>query len=466
MSMNTAEQLEENEQYDKAYEEYKKMYSSKPKNMEILERLGHLAMILDKKDDAQEYYHKILELDAMNAMAYEQLMDLYFHTDRYKYYISRGNLHIVQEELSHAINDFKKALDKTQKDEEISSTRFVLANLYEQTGKYNNAIDEYLRILDSAASNEIVYLKLANLYAIQDTMSGAIEILHRAIENGFDTLNIKENLAKLYLRAGQPDKAREFTQNDLVKVRSLLDAEENAAAFDILKGLNAEFKKMAQYHILFAQYYYNISEFEKSLESVSEYDKLEQNSPLTYQMKALIYEQKQDDYNAHLNWARLSVVKGEKDVALNEYLQAFQVKETDAELIRNIADLLEQTGDKMHAVEFWEKLIVVDATNKKALEKIAEFRHDIGDYRAEAETLEKLYILDNKNANVVKKLALAYEKVKNKEKALVYYNKFILKSRDSDEIEKIKNIIKKLENTQMEEDEGLIGKIIGLFAKK
>src|SRR5574344_1908117 len=105
MSIVTAQQLEENEQYDKAYEEYKRV--SNP-NIDILERLAHLALILKKNDDATQYYNSILEKDPQNILAYEQLMDLYADSDRYKYYISRGNKHVIEEEFLHAITDFKK----------------------------------------------------------------------------------------------------------------------------------------------------------------------------------------------------------------------------------------------------------------------------------------------------------------------------------------------------------------------
>ena len=76
MSIALAEQYEENEEYEKAYEEYKKSYQSNPKDLGLLERLGHIAMMLDKKDEAADYYNTILEMDATNIMAYEQLMDI------------------------------------------------------------------------------------------------------------------------------------------------------------------------------------------------------------------------------------------------------------------------------------------------------------------------------------------------------------------------------------------------------
>lgn len=466
MSIDTAEHLEENEQYDKAYEEYKRIYAQRPKNVDILERLGHVALILDKKDEAADYYSKIIELDASNTVAYEQLMDIYVHTDRYKYYISRGNLHVLQQELSHAISDFKKALDKAQSAEEIAATHFVLANLYEQTGKPHQAIDEYLRILDTQEANEIIYLKLAQVYVKEDAIASAIETLEHAREKGFETENIKENLAQLYLRNGEPDKARELTQNELVKVKSLLEEEKNQAAYDILSQMKEEDKKNSQYHLLLAQYYFNVKDWDKGLEAVNAFEKLEQNSPLVWQMRALIYEQKNDDFNAHINWAKYNLARGDKDVALNEYFSAYQIKERDIILIRNIAELLEDMNDKAHAAEFWEKLVNLDSTNRKAMEKVADFKESIGDYRSEAEVLQKLYDIDKRNTIVIKKLARAYEKIKNKEKALEYYNKFISVAPVNDEHAQIQEKIKKLEGTQMEEDEGLLGKIMGFFNKK
>lgn len=472
MSINFAEQLEENEQYDKAYEEYKKVYTQKPKSLDVLERLGHLATILHKPDDAIEYYNKILELDSTSVLAYEQLMDFYVHKDRFKYYIARGNLHVVQQELSHAISDFKKALDKAQSANEMNSTRFVLASLYEQTGKTHQAIDEYLRILDTQSidehsqGGELVYLKLAGLYEAENSITSAIDVLERAREKGFSSEAINETLAHLYLKSDSPDKARGLTQDELVMVKSYLDEGQNQSAFEILQKNKDKFKKDCKYYSLLAQYYFNIKDWDKALESVAEFDKLQKNSPLTYQMKALIYEEKGNDFESHINWAKYNLARGDKDVALNEYFMAHQIKDNDLDLVRNIAELLETSGDKMQAAEFWEKLAGLDSANKVALIKCSEFKERIGDYRAQAEILEKLYLIDSKDYSVVKNLAKAYEKVKNKEKALEFYNKFISISPVNDEYEEIKLKIQKLESTEMEEDEGLLEKFMKIITKK
>ncbi len=162
--MQKAQQYEDNEQYDQAYEEYKKIFTKYPRDLSVMERLGHLAVMLGKKDEAQDYYSKILEFDATNTMAYEQLMDIYADTDRYKYYVCRANLNSVEQKPENAINDYKKAISHAQEEQQILSARFVLATLYEQIGKTSKAIDEYLKIMDYEGLNEEIYLKLAKLY--------------------------------------------------------------------------------------------------------------------------------------------------------------------------------------------------------------------------------------------------------------------------------------------------------------
>ena len=57
--MNLAEQLEQDEKYEEAYAEYKKQLPHKQNDVELLTKLAHVALILEKKDDAKIYYGKI-----------------------------------------------------------------------------------------------------------------------------------------------------------------------------------------------------------------------------------------------------------------------------------------------------------------------------------------------------------------------------------------------------------------------
>ncbi len=467
MSIALAEQYEENEEYEKAYEEYKKSYQSNPKDLGLLERLGHIAMMLDKKDEAADYYNAILQMDATNIMAYEQLMDIYVTTDKYKYYVYRGNMHNISHQYEHAVNDFKKALNLVADNHEAqTATRFVLGTLYEQLGNNTKAIDEYLKILDFEHNNEDIYLRLANLYIAEDATPSAIETLERAINNGFKSDNIKESLAKLYLKNNQPEKAREITGDPLMKIKCLLAEGDKDEALKEIQKAEAEYKGKPDFYVIKAQYYYEEKEYDNALQNVLEYDKFQPNSALGFQMKALIYEGKKDDFNAYVNWGKYNLVRGNKDIAVNDFLNAYQIKDDDASLVNNLAVLLESTGEKNHAVEFYEKLHKLEPANRTALQKLADFRESIGDYAIQAEYLEKLLETDKRNASLIKQLAEIYERLKSKPEAVKYYQKYLSVTGESPETEKVRKKLAKLENTQMEQEEGLIDKIMRFFNKE
>lgn len=466
MSLQLAEQYEENEQYEQAYDEYKKQSERNPKDLSLLERLGHLAMLLDKKDEAAEYYSKILESDATNTLCYEQLMDIYVTTDKYKYYVYRANLHTVEHKYEHAINDYKKAVNSAQNDNDILNARFVLATLYEQEGNNLKAIDEYLKVIDYENTHEDVYLRLSNLYLKEDALPSAIEVLERARKSGFDTPKVKEALADLYVKNGNSESAYEVTSDELTKVRCLLDLGKKSEAFEKLQQMEEQYGHIAQYHSLKAQYYYMTGDYEKALESVEEFDKAEKNSPLTYQMRALIYEEQNNDFLAHINWGKYNLVRGNKDIAINEFLNAYQLKNDDLDLLNTLAMLLEENDDKNHAMEMYERIAKLDETDKKALGKLADFRESIGDYREQAEYLLRLYKLDKRNSTVVRKLGEAYEKLHNKPASIECYEKYLEIGKGNPDYAKIKAKLEKLSNTEMSEDEGLLDKIIGWFSKK
>lgn len=465
MSLQTAEQFEENEQYTQAFEEYKKLYERNPKDLSLLERLGHLSMLLDNKEEAAKYYSEILESDATNVLAYEQLMDIYVTTDKYKYYIYRGNMHTVEHKLEHAINDYKKAINCAQEDNEMISARFVLGTLYEQEGNNVKAIDEYLKVIEHEDSHEEVYIRLANLYVKEDAIPSAIDVLERGRKAGFDKTNLKEQLADLYLKNGNPEKAIEITSDELTKVKCLLDMDKKSEAFEKLQKMEGQYNHIPQFYSLKAQYYYMTKDFDKALECVEEFDKYEKNSPLTYQMRALIYEEKNDDYNSYLNWGKYNLVRGNKDIAINEFLNANQIKDDNINLLNTLAMLLEESGDKNHAMEFYEKISKMDENDKKSLQKLAEFRESIGDYKSQAEYLLKLYHLDKRNATTVRQLGEAYEKLRNKPAAVECYEKYLEIGKGNSDYSKIQHKLEKLQNTEMQEEEGFIDKIMKWFNK-
>ena len=265
--------------------------------------------------------------------------------------------------------------------------------------KYQEAIDDYLRIADDD-ENPLVYLKLAELYEKTEGIVASIEILNRGLSekkyDGFD-----EVLAGYYIRNSQPELALKFTNNDLTKARALMDCGRNDEAYDILKNVKDKYQGHSLIHSLLAQYYFQKGMTNEAFQEIDEFANIEPNSPLIYQMQALIYEAEGDSFNEHINWAKYNNLKGEKDVALNEYMTAYQFNNRDADLIETIATQLEAEKDTTKACEFYEKLIELEPNNTSALQKLAIFRDSIGDYRGAFEYIETLKSIDPRNQFVI-----------------------------------------------------------------
>ena len=295
MSLQLAEQFEANEQYEQAYEEYKKLYETTPDDIGLLERLGHISLILEKQDEAASYYYEILKRDVTNALAYDQLISIYEGKDKYKYYIYRGNKNSIEGKLEYAISDFKKALSfATENDAQVIMTRMTLANLYRQVGQDMKAIDEYNLILEYDNLHEEIFLQLADLYMKDEVYASAIDALQRAKSKGFDSDRINEALAAVYLKSGDAKSAVAYTKDELTKIQGMLELGEVEEAYAKLNALPSEYKSNPRYFTLQAQYCYSSKDFDKALEYIDEYNKLQPNSPLTFQMRALVFDENGD----------------------------------------------------------------------------------------------------------------------------------------------------------------------------
>ncbi len=469
MGLQAAEQFEANEQYNEAYEEYKKVNSQNPDDLGVLERLGHIAMILDKKDEAAEYYNSILKRDITNALAYDQLISIYASTDKYKYYVFRGNKNSLEGKLDFAINDFKKAIGVSSDPVQTAMTRFTLANLYRQQGNIVKAIDELNMLLEGEDLHEEMFLQLADIYLKDGAYPSAIDTLLKAKQKGFDTQRVNEGMAAVYLKSGNAEKALEYTKDELLTIQCLLELGKGDEAYSKLNSLPVDLKTSPRYHTLMAQYYYSSKNYDKALEEIDEYNKIVPNSPLTYQMRALVYDDKKDEYNSFLNWGRYHLLRKDIDMATHEFLNAVQIKDDDTELLFELAGILTENGEVDHASEYYERILELEPSNKEALKMLAQYREGLGDYRMQAKYLEKAFEADGNDASVLKALASTYEKIRANSKAAEIYKRYIDLVNDPAELQMAKDKLNKLESfgaSDAEESEGLIDKIMGFFFKK
>ena len=145
--------------------------------------------------------------------------------------------------------------------------------------------------------------------------------------------------------------------------------------------INGKLEKieLTNFYVLKAQYLYNTKKFQESLNVIDEYVKVATPDALSFQMKALIYEELNDDFNAHLNWGFCYKVRQKFDDAIVEFNNAYQINQKDKTVLIELANLYQQAKERFVAIEFWEKVYALDK-DERAREILAEFYYSEGNF--------------------------------------------------------------------------------------
>lgn len=458
------EELEQTEQYEKAIEELLRLNEQIPNNLEIVKNLAMDYEVLKNADEAIFWWEKYKSIDANDTISYFQLTDLYLEKDKYQYYMNRAHIKIIEKKNSQAVDDFKKAINSAQDEKEISNARFMLAVMYESLKKNTDAIQEYLRLIETEENLDI-YVRLVELYK-QESNQEAIGLLETVVEKFPQETGLKEDLAKLYYQEGDLENALKFAQDDLTKAKVYLEQQKNDEALKILQNIKVDKENAVKYHSLFAEYNYNLNEYEKAFENLKELEKVSPNLPLLYQMRALIYEAKNEEYMSHLCWAKCYELKGQIELTVDELLLAHNSNPKDEKAIMSLINVYTQQNDNHSVIEFCEKLYNIDANNSFAIKKLAQFYQGHGEHKVALDFYEKLYLLDKSDMQSLKLLAQAYENVKDGENAKKAWTKYLERAPLGEETETIKRKLQSLDSLEPDASEGFLDKLMSFFARK
>ncbi len=349
-------------------------------NIDTLHERANAALEENNYEKAIEIYNEIISKNPEDVASYSQLMDLYFDTDKLKYYITRANLNIVQGKFEHAINDCKKAINVSASE---LTPHLKLAKLYAMTNKRLKAIDEFMRVIEIDGKEKNAYLDLITLYLLEGSKESALNIALQALEKFKDDKVLKDNVSNLYFELGNCEKALEYAQNDMTKAKIYLQQNDDEKAKEILDEISKKSPKKEdkiEYLKLLAQYHYNKKEFEETLKVLDEYVKEAKPNPVYFQMKALVYEGMGDEFNAHVNWGYCYKLRNKLEEAVMQFQSAHNTNEKDKNVIIELAKLYEQIDDKFVSIEFWQKLYDIDE-DKEAAKILADFYKKQGDLR-------------------------------------------------------------------------------------
>lgn len=379
------------------------------------------AMADGDKEKAIELYNEILTIAPTDEIALGQLMDLYFETDKFQYYLMRANYNVVNQKFEHAINDTKKALNLNA---DSIEARIKLARLYRVANKNLKSIDEFNKIIELAPDTKESYLELIDLYIIEDAKESAVGIAKKAVDEFSDDIGFKNILAKLYYDLASYEEALKFVTDRNLKAKILLQAGKNEEAKAVLDEMKPQIKEeKAAYKLLLAEYFYNKNEYNEALNVVNEYINLIGPSAVSFQMKALCYEGLNDEFMAAVNFGYMKKAQNKNDEAIVEFNHAHSLNKKDKNVLIELANLYMGLGEKYTAMDFWNAVYELDG-DSHAKTVLGDFYFSEGDYR----------------------MAEKYGKVREGKESSNAENKAYAEAD--------------------EEDEGFLNKIINFFSKK
>lgn len=458
------QQFEDEEKFNEAYECYKYALGLDKTNTDVLQKLAVCAQVLNCDSAAIDYWNLYMQIKPEDPVSYTQLLDLYFHKNKYDYYLTRAKLKTIEGRLPQAADDYKKAINNTSEEKEIISARYLLAQTYEIINKPMQAIDEYLKILDYD-HNENVYISLANLYYKEDK-SAALNVLQDAIKQYPESEPIKEFLCQVYLATGNYEEAEKYAVSIFNKIKAMLMQEKNEDAFQELQKLTDKEKQDISYHALMAEYYYNKGDDENALKWIDSFEKMNPNNPLPYQMKALVFEKLNDEFNEHYNWGSYYIKKNDTELALDEYLNAYKAKPNNTDVIKQLINLYSSINDNFACAEFCEKLVEIEKDDIATLKRLVRFYEEQGIEDKVMEYLLAISEINPKDYETLLKLGRHAENCRRIDDAIEFYEKYLKFAPNSDEKEEIKKKVDLLSSGEMEEEQGFLDKLLGLFSKK
>jgi tetratricopeptide (TPR) repeat protein len=203
-SINLGTELEELEEYDKAWAHLQTMKQKAPSDLDVREKIARLAVKIGKVHQAKEEIRFILDHNPKAGFAYALL----------------GNLYLTRDDRKRAVQAFNRALTLSPEDLE---TTLNLALLYKEMKEYKQAISQVSGILARDPKHQAARLLLAKLYLYENLYSEALAILNGLYEESPHDEELLETLIRAHRGAGNREEALRVTET-LVNMQGERDA--------------------------------------------------------------------------------------------------------------------------------------------------------------------------------------------------------------------------------------------------
>ena len=188
--------------------------------------------------------------------------------------------------------------------------------------------------------------------------------------------------------------------------------EQNEQAHKELQKYNPDSltkEEKISYYLLIAQYNYNNKNFKEALNNIDDYTKFASPDAVSFQMRALIYEEMNDDFSAYLNWGFCKKLQGKIDEAIVEFSNAYNIKNEDKTVLIELANLYEQNKERFVSIEYWQKVYELDK-DEHAKEVLAEFYYKEGNFEKAQEYGKAVEIKEENYVGLIDKIMAFFAK--------------------------------------------------------
>ncbi|MDD3593238.1 MAG: tetratricopeptide repeat protein [Candidatus Gastranaerophilales bacterium] len=470
--------FENADRYDLAYTVYKDLYAADPQNQDNIEVLAHACLILGKKEEAAEYYNKLLTITPDNDVALRQLAEIYEHTDKLMYHLTRARIFELEKSLNHMESEYKRALSLAQDEQDVLTVRYRLAKCYKDKKKFHNALDEYLAILGMTEENFNVFMELAEIYTELNNIDAAIEVLKRALKIYPDNKKAMTELADLLLETEHMFEAQQLYEKLHMAEPNNVSLNVNLAKAYLKQSKKEETKRVLleteklqpddnEVLTALAGFYSLEEDFDEAQKYCERIIKKLPNSPLGYRKLAQMYELKGDNSKAHYNFGLYHQLKGEIQDAIDEFTWAVHYDDKDYQAIKKLANLQAQGEEKYQALDFYERLAEHEPDREFAVKEASKIHIAQKEYDLAHLKLQSILDEGTKDFEFYLLNADCLYQMKDFDAALENYKYYDENSNLCTDDEHVKSRIKQLEShVQNPYENNLLSKILKFFDKE
>jgi tetratricopeptide (TPR) repeat protein len=295
-----------------------------------------------------------------------------------------------------------------------------LAALYEKTRNNAQLLQVYEKLAAAQAQQaDGHYHRAGELAEKLGRQDKAMELYRKALAHNRAHLQARQNLIKLYEKAGEWNRV---AGNAVVLI-------------EYVPG-------DANLYIYLSDAYLRMGQVRPALDAARKAEELKPGDESICLQLALVYERNKQDDKALAYYAKalrlnprnaaaannaglLFEKQGKRKEAIQHYEKAVSLEPGNAGFLTNLADAYEKGSQWSKAAATYEKLVKIDGKNKAYWESLAVVHEKGGSAWKAVEAYQKLADMDSRNSTWHKKLAQLYEQLGRLDRARDAYKRVL-----------------------------------------